>query len=393
MKTRVVHIITKLELGGAQRNTLHTVEHLDPARWDKVLLTGPGGVLDQEAREGRTFTAIFVPALVREVRLGRDLTALLGLTRHLMRLRPDIVHTHSSKAGVLGRLAARLARVPVVVHTVHGFSFSPNHSPVHRTLYRWAERAAAPLTTRFFCVSRANLEEGIRLGFWRRDEVDLVRSGIPLADYRDRTDDPAEVRASLGIPTEAPVVGSVGNFKPQKAPLDLLRAFAAASARVPSARLVVAGDGPLRARAEEEASRLGIADRVHLLGWRRDVPRLLRAFDVFLLTSLWEGLPRSILQARAAGVPVVATAVDGSVEAVEEGVTGYLVAPRDAEAAGSRVATLLLDPGLRRRMGEAATEGLEEFDISEMVRRQEEIYARLLSGRGSRRPGTKAACL
>jgi len=393
MKPTVVHVITKLELGGAQRNTLYTVEHLDGARWDKVLVCGEGGVLDEEARAGRTFRTLFVPSLVREMRPLRDAAALWSLWRVLRRLRPALVHTHSTKAGILGRIAARLAGAPVVIHTVHGFSFSPFHPPLRRLLYRWAERLAAPLTTRFLAVSRANLEEGVRLGLWRRDRVDLVRSGISIEKYRGAPADRDRQRRALGLPEGAAVVGSVGNFKPQKGPMELLKAFALVARQVPEAHLVVAGDGPLRGEFEEGVRAHGLEDRVRLLGWRRDVPGLLQAFDVFLLTSLWEGLPRSLLQARAAGLPVVATAVDGSVEAVEEGVTGYLVPPRNPLAAAGRVLELLGDAGLRRRMGEAARDGLEEFGIERMVERQDEIYRELLGSVGpSRLPGVEAAC-
>lgn len=383
-KPLVVHVITRLELGGAQRNTLYTVEHLDPERFRKALVTGRGGRLDGEARAGRSFNVHFIDSLVRPVRPWSDLRALWGLTRLLRRLRPGIVHTHSSKAGVLGRLAARLAGVPFVIHSVHGFSFSPFHPPATRWLYRLAERIAAPLTTRFLCVSRANLEEGIRLGLWKRERAQIVRSGIPLDRFRDPRDG-AEVRAELGIPVDAPVVGSVGNFKPQKAPLDLIEAFDGVVRELPAAHLVVAGDGPLRADVEARVRELDLEDRVHLLGWCDDVPRLLGAFDVFLLVSLWEGLPRSLVQARAAGLAVVATAVDGSAEAVDDGVTGFLVPPRDPAAAAERVVRLLRDPDLRRGMGEVGRESLEEFDIDAMVRQQERIYQELL------RPGRRKA--
>jgi glycosyltransferase involved in cell wall biosynthesis len=286
MKPRVVHIITKLELGGAQRNTLYTVEHLDPSRWDKVLVCGEGGVLDEEAKAGRTFRTVFLPSLVRELRPLKDVAALWSLWRTLRRIRPDLVHTHSSKAGILGRLAARAAGTPVVIHTVHGFSFSPFHTPLRRTLYRWAERMAAPITTRFLVVSRANLEEGVRLGLWKRDGVDLVRSGISIRKYRDATSDPERLRAELRLPEDAAVVGSVGNFKPQKGPMELLETFARVARQAPRAHLVVAGDGPLREAFEGEARRRGLDDRVRVLGWRRDIPGLLRLFDLFLLTSL-----------------------------------------------------------------------------------------------------------
>lgn len=378
MKPRVLHLITKLELGGAQRNTLYTVENLDPGKWEKFLLAGEGGMLDEEARSGKTFETRFLPHLVREIQPLADARALWDLFRAFRRIRPDVLHTHSSKAGILGRLAGRLAGVPVIVHSVHGFSFSPHHPRLVSLLFQAAERLVAPLTTHFICVSRDNLERGRELGLWNDRRVSLIRSGIDLEKYSGRGVDRREVLSELGLPEAARVVGSVGNFKAQKAPMDLLEVFARVAGRDPVAHLVVAGDGPLRPQAEAWVREQGLEHRVHLLGWRRDVPELLQAFDVFLLMSLWEGLPRSILQARAAGRAIVATAVDGTAEALEDGISGFLVAAGDREAAADRVLGLLSDAALRERMGCAARVGLEEFGIDLMVKQQDELYTRLL---------------
>ena len=178
----------------------------------------------------------------------------------------------------------------------------------------------------------------------------------------------------LAIPDGVPVVVQIGNLKPQKAPLDFVRVAAIVASSFPEVHFVIAGDGPLRKQVEDLADELGIADRFHLPGWWRDVPALLAATDVAVLTSRHEGLPRAVVEALAAGVPVVATAVDGTPEVVHDGVNGMLAPAGDIERLAAGVCTLLEDEDRRRVMGEAASQGLEDFDINVMVRRQEELY-------------------
>jgi glycosyltransferase involved in cell wall biosynthesis len=364
-----------LELGGAQQNTLHTVTHLDRSRFVPELITGPGGLLDREARLVPDLAVTFVPELVRPVSPARDARALLALARTFRRTAPDIVHTHSSKAGILGRWAARLARVPVVVHTIHGYGFHAEQGPVPYRVFRGLESATARITTRFVAVSRADLTAGIERRLFPRQKAVLIRSGIPLREFGMVSD--RRLRRELGVPPAAPLVGMVACLKPQKAPVDFVRMADAVRHRVPAAHFVLVGDGALRPAVEAEAARLGLGAQLHLLGWRRDVPAILGALDVFALTSLWEGLPRAIPEAMASGLPVVATRVDGIPEAVTDGVTGYLAAPHDVETLADRVVFLLEHPSEARRMGEEGRSRVGEFDIDDMVRRQEDLYHEL----------------
>jgi glycosyltransferase involved in cell wall biosynthesis len=390
---RVVHVITKLELGGAQENTLYTLGHLDTDRFSGLLLTHPEGLLVEDALRDTRYGKRFVSSLVREIRPHRDAAALAHLVRLLrgeMRAaaaaahvsRPSVVvHTHSSKAGILGRAAARIARVPVVIHSIHGYGFHPRQRPAVRRFYVALERLAARWTTHFIAVAREDLDEGVALGLFARDRATLIRSGIDTAAFSGvGVDREAAVRA-LGLDPARPLVGMVACLKPQKNPVDFVRAAARVAASVPDAQFLLAGDGVLRFAVEEEARRSGLGDRFRLLGWRRDVPQLIPCLDVLVLTSLWEGLPRVIPQAMAAGRPVVAYRVDGAPEAVTEGVTGYLVAAGDYAAAAARIVSLLADPALARRMGAAGRERVGEFDADLMVRQQEALYVRLCSGR------------
>jgi len=380
-RIRVCHIITLLELGGAQQNTLHTVANLDRSRFEPILVAGRGGILDGEARRIAGLETLFLRDLVREVDPVRDLGALVRLTAFLRERRPEIVHTHSSKAGILGRWAAFLAGVPVIIHTIHGFGITPEQGRALRWLFQSLESATSAVTTRFLAVSKANLEEGVAAGLFPREKAVLVRSGVDLASFRNGASQ-GNLRDALGIPPSAPVAGMVACLKPQKAPLDYVAVAERVARRVPGAHFLLVGDGELRPRVEEAVVRSGLGGRFHILGWRRDIPSILKNLSVLVLTSLWEGLPRVVPEAMAAGLPVVATRVDGTPEAVREGETGYLADPHDIETLAERVTGLLVDPALARRMGERALEEAGEFDIDAMVRRQESVYRQVLGERG-----------
>lgn len=378
----VCHIITMLELGGAQQNTLYTVARLDRRRFAPSLIAGPGGILDADAARLADVVFETCPHLVREISPGRDCAALVDLWRRLRRLAPAIVHTHSSKAGVLGRTAALLAGVPVIVHTVHGWGFNPAQRPLLRWFLARLEQAAAMATTRLVAVSEANVRTGVELHIASRERFTVIRSGIPLQTHRQAADS-GRLRAELGLDRKTPLVGMVACFKPQKAPLDFISVAARVAARVPGAHFVLAGDGPLRGQIEPLARSLGLGDRLHLLGWRRDPEVVVGDLDVLVLTSLHEGLPRVIPEAMAARRPVVATAVDGTPEAVVDGETGFLRAPGDVEGMAASVVRLLGDPGLAARMGESAAARVGAWDSEEMVRRQESLYGELLAERGA----------
>lgn len=376
---RVLLVITRMELGGAQRVVLHIARHLDREGFRVGLAWGPGDVLDAEARSLDDVERIELAGLVRPPRPGADLGALSRLRGEIRRWRPDVVHTHSSKAGILGRLAARLESVPRVIHTIHGFGFTPLQPLPLRAAYLAAERLAARWTHHFVAVARANARLGVELGLFRPEEVSVIRAGVPLSRFR-RQADGAGVRRRLGLPEAGPLVVQVGNFKPQKAPLDFVRVAAEVLKRIPDARFVAVGDGPLRTEADALAARLGVGDRLLLPGWLDDVPGLLAAAWVSVLTSRHEGLPCAVVESLASGTPVVATAVDGTVEVVRDGVNGFLVPPGDVATTAARVVELLADGDVRSRLARAAGQDLEDFDIDRMVRRHEELYRWLTAG-------------
>jgi glycosyltransferase involved in cell wall biosynthesis len=384
---RVLHVITRLIVGGAQEATMFTAALLDPARFCVDIIsgpqTGPEGSLIDEVR-ARRIPLTIEPALVREINPVKDLLALVRLTRFIRRGRYTIVHTHSSKAGILGRWAARLAGLagtpaPVIVHTVHGWGYHDHQPALVRGVYILLERLTQGLTDRLTVDSPRNAEKGLAEGIATTEKYITIRCGIELDRFR-RPERPREaVCAELSIPRDATVVGTVTRLSPQKAPLDFVKAVARVAEQRPNVHFVVVGDGPLRAEVEAQIAAEGLTARFHLTGLRRDVPDLLHSFDVFALTSLWEGLPRVLPQAMAAGLPIVATAVDGNAEAVEDGVNGFLTPPGDPGALAAALLRFLDDPSLAAEMGAAGRERSTEFGARKMVEDIAALYEDLLA--------------
>ncbi len=382
---RVLHIITRLIVGGAQENTIFTAEGLGASGYQVDLVsglqTGSEGSLIEEVR-AKGIPLTIVPYLVRQISPLQDLLALSKLVQIIRRGQYAIVHTHSSKAGILGRLAARLAKTPIIVHTVHGWSFHDYMSPLTRSIYIWLERWMAQWSDALIVVAEQDIAKGLSAGIGQPGQYHLIRSAIPLEDFDPGKYDGREVRRELDLPEDAPVVGNVGRFSPQKNPLAWAQVAGLIGRALPQVRFLLVGDGPLRYELQEKLAQEGIANRTALTGLRRDVPRLLAAMDVFLLTSLWEGLPRVIPQAMAMGLPIVSARVDGIAEAVQDGETGYLFDPNDRNGMAQACEMLINDFELRQAMGKRGREqALKNYDLRQMVAQIHELYQHLLSNR------------
>ena len=320
---------------------------------------------------------ILLPTLRRAIHPFYDVVALGQLTAFIRRRRFDLVHTHSSKAGLLGRWAAHLAATPVIVHTIHGFGFHPFQPAPLRMAFQHLERATARITDALIAVSAHDRDLGLRLGIGRPAQYRLIRYGIEAAQVAPNGVR-AAVREALGL-NGGPVIGTVACLKPQKAPLEFVRACARIREHIPQARFLLVGHGALRQRVEREAAQLGLGDSLHLLGWRTDVPRLLQAMDVFVLTSRWEGLPIACLEAMAAGLPVVATRAGGLPELLPSEEHGMLVPIGQPERVADGVVALLRDPARRARMGRCNQEAVNgRFRVEEMVAQTQQLYEELL---------------
>jgi glycosyltransferase involved in cell wall biosynthesis len=378
---KVFNVITKLAVGGAQETALAYCSHLDPARWEASIVTGPerspeGDLFDEAARRG--VPVVTVPSLRRPIRPVADVRAVMELVRLFRQERPDIVHTHSSKAGLVGRLAARIAGVPVVVHTVHGWSFHEGMSPAAWAFAATLERLAARWTWPLVVVTEVDAEIGLAARIGQPDQYAVVRSAIDVDRLRRSAGSRASARTALGIAQDVPVVGTVTRLCTQKDPEMLLRAARLAVELQPDVRFVVVGDGPLRPQVEQMLDDLDLRGHVTLLGRRSDVEALLPGFDAFVLSSRWEGLPRVVIEAMAVGVPVVSTDVGGIAEVVEDGVSGLLVPSGDHIALANALLRVLDEPGLGGRLARDAGGRVAEFDVGEMAARLDDLYAGLL---------------
>jgi glycosyltransferase involved in cell wall biosynthesis len=369
-RVRVLHVITHLGRGGATDNTLLTVARLDRSRYQVDLAAGPGD-LEAEARAAAD-RLFLLPGLARALGRPADLRAAAALWR--LAAGYDIVHTHTAKAGVLGRFAARARKVPAVVHTIHAFPVNPGMSwPARQTLLA-VERLAARCADRVIAVCDANASEALALGIAAPEQLAVVVSGVPAA--ASVAGDRARGRAALGLPEDAPVVGTVTRFMEQKAPLDFVVAARRIVAADPAAHVLVVGDGPLRAEVERAAAG---EPRIHLLGFRDDVPNLLAASDVLAFSSLWEGLGRALTEAVLAAKPVVATAVNGVPDLVVDGTNGYLVPPRRPDLLAERTLAVLGLPDRGASLGAAGAARIAgRFDVTEMVAGIDALYREAL---------------
>jgi glycosyltransferase involved in cell wall biosynthesis len=380
-RIKVVHLITKLELGGAQLNTVYTAEHLDPLRFDVYLLSGPGGLLS--ARLAGADRTIFIPALTREISLGKDLLALISLLRLFKNIKPQIVHTHSSKAGILGRLAAFLVRVPIIIHSVHGFSFSPFQSFFKRNFYLFFEKLCHPLTSHFIFVAESDIQSA-RSNKLLADNYSLIRSGFPLQKFRGRHFDVQALKKKYQLENDSFVCGVIATFKPQKGLFHLLDIAARVISQNPAVVFFIAGDGEQRQELEDELQQRGIMQNFRLPGFLLDIENAIDCFDIGVSTALWEGLPQSLVQFRLKKKAVVASDIPGNREMIRDGVNGYLVPINDHECFASTILKLAADKVLRQRLGSYDGEDFSEWDAAVMVSRQEELYQRLLLLSGSK---------
>jgi glycosyltransferase involved in cell wall biosynthesis len=370
-------------VGGAQENTLLTVEGLDRMPEYEVTLVagvdkGPEGSLEERAR--RTTRLVVLPELGRAINPLSDLVALWKLYRLIRRGRYHIVHTHSSKAGVLGRVAARLAGAPIVVHTLHSLVFH-DYQPwfVNRLLWT-VKRLCAPLTDHYLSVSQRISEKAIASGIAPREKFTTVYSGMELDWFLQTPADSTTVRRQLRIPRDALVVGKIARLFPLKGHEQLLDAIPAVVRARPEVRFLLVGDGvlqePLKARARE----LGVLDHLVFAGLvpRELIPSTISAMDLLVHTSLREGLARALPQAMAMGKPCISFALDGAPEVVVDGETGYLVRPGDTAALSAAILRLLEDGVLRRRLGEAGRRLVVDiFPAEKMVADTAAVYADL----------------
>jgi glycosyltransferase involved in cell wall biosynthesis len=315
--------------------------------------------------------------LSREIRLGKDLLVLLSLVRLFKKIKPRIVHTHSSKAGILGRLAAFAARVPIVIHSVHGFSFSPLQPFFNRNMYLLFEKICRPLTSHFIFVAESDIREA-RARKLLKANYSLIRSGFPLQKFRARNSDVSALKNEYQLPDDSLVCGVIAPFKPQKGLFHLLDIAALVIRKNPAILFFIAGDGEQRQELEADLRRRGITQNFRMPGFIHDIENVMDCFDIGVSTALWEGLPQSLVQFRLKKKAVVASDIPGNREVIRDGQNGYLLPLDDPERFAAAILKLAADPVLRNRLGGFDSEDFSEWDADVMVNRQEELYQLLL---------------
>ncbi len=371
---KVLQFITRLDLGGAQETCLDQCRLLLANGHEVHLLTGASGELMEDARGIHGLVLHAWAGWKHEVSLLHDPSFMARLLRLLRRERYDLLHTHSSKAGIAGRIAARIAGTPPrAIHHIHGWSFNATQPAPVREAFVLLEKLAAKPGFILLSCSRATDAQGRARGIGRDEDRRVIHYGIDRRPNLKRYDREA-LRRRYRLGHGETLFLQLGNLKFQKDPVVFAEAAVEAGRRLRRARFWIAGDGPLRGRAESIAERGGLGKRFRVLGWRRDVASLLAAADVLVLTSRFEGLPIAILRGMAAGLPVIATAVDGTPEAVAGERTGLLVPPGDPRAVSASMVRLGLDPGLRLRMGRAGREHSAAFSAWRATRELLGLY-------------------
>ncbi|TEB04623.1 putative glycosyltransferase EpsD [Pelotomaculum schinkii] len=380
---RILYIITLSEIGGAQKVVYHLAAGLEPGLFDIAVACAPGGELVGWLRGlPETIEVFELPELKRDISPLDDFKALWKLYSIIRKGNFDIVHCHSSKAGILGRLAARLAGVPAIYFTAHGWGLHAYQNWVARLFFIWAERLAGTVSTKVICVSEADLIKGKALKLAPAEKFTLIHNGLPEPDQNDGL-----LRGEFGFSKEDMVIGTVARLAPQKDPIFLLqvaerilsRQNSYAGQRQPF--FVMIGDGPLRSSCKAYLTAKGIDKSVFLLGSREEAACLMRDFDVFVLFSRWEGLPLTIIEAMLGGCPVAATKVGGVSELVEDGKTGLLIDESDLAAAEAALMDLIANPPRRRAMGKAGRErALRLFSIDKMIQKYRDLYLERLPG-------------
>jgi glycosyltransferase involved in cell wall biosynthesis len=378
----VMHVITRLTVGGSSENTVSIIEELQRFGYASTLVLGPqseGPTVEDARRRGCRIAEL--DGMVREVSPARDVAAVLQLYRLFRRERPAIVHTHTSKAGFVGRFAAWLAGVPAVIHQPHGHIFYGYWSRPRTAMFVALERVAAHWTDTMIALTPREIEEHLERGIGRAEQYAVVPSGVPTRALREGAASRAEARARLGLPADAYVVAGVGRFVPIKGFDLLVAALGELVAQVPNAHVVLIGDGVERGALEAQAAALGVTARLHISGAVTDVVGLLPAADVLAAPSRNEGMGRVLVEAMALGLPVVGTRVGGIGDVILDGECGLLVPPEDPGALAAALIELGQDAARRAKLSEGARPRAEDFSITVAAAAMRALYDSLARSR------------
>tara|TARA_B100001123_G_scaffold68795_1_gene76880 strand:- start:80 stop:1222 length:1143 start_codon:yes stop_codon:yes gene_type:complete len=372
-KIKLLHVITHLPIGGAQDNTLYTVELLNKDKYDISLSCNLNGELVSRAKKVKHLKLYDVPNLRREVSIINDIRAFLYLYKLIKKENFTIIHTHSSKAGFLGRVAAMLNKTPIVIHTIHGFAFHDYMNSFKKNIFIYLEKLSAKWTHGLVTVSNLNKKKVVDLGIAPIEKLKNIYSGIDLTLFINEKND--QFRKELNLDSNHLLLGSVGRLSNQKDPITMIEAFCIVIKRFPNAHLTLVGEGELRDEILIKIDQLQLNGRVHLTGNKNDPWKIYHSLDLFIMSSIYEGLGRSITEALSCGVPVVCTSVEGVPEIVRDNETGILVPPKDPGALATGIINSLNDMDNAKRMAEEGRKFVNEnFDVNKMVDDIDSLY-------------------
>lgn len=378
---KIAHVITRMIIGGAQENTLSTVIGLQKKGHEVILISGPSrgpeGSMEDEIQSCK-INFILIKELIRNISLWHDVIAFFKLGMIFKKNRFDIIHTHSAKAGFIGRIAAKVfSKKSKVVHTLHGPSFYPYQPAIPKYIYILSEKIAGHFTDYFISVSSVILERYLQKGIGKKEKSSVIRSGFQIEEYKKSDELRSSARRALGIKDENILIGMIGRLFPLKGQEYLLRVFAKISSDYPFIHLVLVGDGILRESFEKFVKSKNLQDRVHFTGLvnPEKIPFFASGFDIGVHTSLREGLPRAVVQILATGHPVIAFDVDGTKEVIKDGINGFLVPAENERILEEKLRFLIENPEITKKMGETGRQMVfEEFSVERMVAEIEKVY-------------------
>ncbi len=391
---KVIHIITRLDMGGSAQNTILTALNHDPQRYSVCLIKGStheSAMTEVETQlvnkqlattKKQGIEVVDVPALVRRISPFNDIKSFVSIFRILRKSKPDIVHTHTSKAGVLGRLAAWMARVPIIIHTPHGHVFYGHFGRSLSKIFLQMEKLLGRITHHQIALTPEERNDYLSLRVTKPSNTTVIHSGVDLHRFSKGEKQLTRKRKELGIPPHSLVIGYVGWLIPIKGVTYLVSAMADVAEKYPKSLLVLVGKGDDKGEEEiklkEQVERAGLEDKVRFLGWRPDVDEIMGCFDIFVLPSLNEGMGRVLVEAMAAGLPIVASRVGGIPDLVKDGKNGHLVPPADGSALAKAISDLFADKENRKRMGDAGKKMCRPYSAEAMVEQIDDLYRELL---------------
>ena len=391
-----VHIITRMDKGGSAENTFLTVKHLDRDRFRPVLIMGPTSESHMSPQERQAkyeelqglredgIQVMVCPYLYRRISPVRDIMAFFWLWMTIRHLKPKIVHTHTSKAGILGRWAALFNHVPIICHTPHGHIFYGYFGPLKRGLFKWMEKLTALFTKRIICLTQGEKSDHLRLGIAPGHKFDVCPSGVDLKRVKKEINPGvlSEWKRRLGIHENDLVIGTAGRLVEVKGPVFLLDSCTAVLEKKGNAMFCFLGSGPMKETLEQMAEEWDISPRVRFIPWEQDPRSIMALFDIFVFPSLNEGMGRALVEAMAMKKAVIATRTGGIPDLVHDGVNGLLVPPSDASAIADAILKLADQPELMKAMGETGERMSRAYSLDGMMKRIEDIYLELLEGSG-----------